>query len=131
LSRRLKSTHRFLRRSATSAPRSRSATYECAWRFYREWLATQQIDVTAVRPKHIVSYLEKLRADGQVKASIGRALTVIRSIYARVVTDEHMPTNPAREVKGPKVDGSAPKAPVHRQRGRPREAAECARELVD
>lgn len=85
-------------------------SYECAWRFYREWLGAQGLAVTAVRPKHILLYLEKLRADGLVKSSIGRALTVIRSIYARIVTDEHMPTNPAREVKGPKVDGM-PKCP--------------------
>jgi len=91
-------------------------TYECAWRFYSQWLAAQKLEVVRVRPKHIQLYLAKLRDDGQVKASIGRALTVIRSLYSRVVTDEHMQANPAREVKGPRVD-STPKTPWIRDEG--------------
>ena len=88
-------------------------SYECVWRYYLAWLAERELDVTAVRPKHIQLYLAKLRDVGLAKGSIARALTVIRSIYGVIVINELMPTNPAREVKGPKIDGN-PKAPYIR-----------------
>ena len=89
-------------------------SYECVWRFYTHWLSEQRLDVRAVRPKHIQAYIAKLRAEGKVKGTVSRALTVIRSLYASIVTHELMPTNPAREVKGPRVD-SAPSAPWIRE----------------
>lgn len=85
-------------------------SYESCWRFYRAWLTTQQLTPTIVRPKHVQVYLAKLRDDGQKKNTIGRALTVIRVLHGSLVVFELMATNPAREVKGPKVD-STPNAP--------------------
>lgn len=89
-------------------------SYECVWRFYTHWLSEQRLDVRAVRPKHVQAYMARLREEGKVKGTIGRALTVIRSLYAAIVTHELMPTNPAREVKGPRVDGT-PNAPWIRE----------------
>lgn len=85
-------------------------SYEGVWRFYREWLDAQSIPVNDARPKQIQRYLASLRDKGQKKGTIGRAGTVIRVLYGALVRDEIMLTNPAREVKGPKVD-STPKAP--------------------
>jgi integrase/recombinase XerD len=85
-------------------------SYEHVWRFYRAWLAEQSLDATAVRPKHVQLYLAHLRAKGQKKGTIGRALSAIRTLYGRLVCDELTSVNPAREVKGPRIDNS-PKAP--------------------
>lgn len=91
-------------------------SYEHVWRYYTAWLATQPLPVTEVRPKHVQRYLAKLRDDGLKKGTISRAATVIRVLYGALVRDELMPTNPAREVKSPKVD-SMPKAPWIRDPG--------------
>lgn len=95
------------------SPESRRS-YEVAWRFYRAWLTSQQLEVTAVKPRHITAYIAQMKVartgKPQVKGSRGRALTVIRSMYSALVRDEIMETNPALCVKGPKVDGT-PKAP--------------------
>lgn len=98
------------------SPESRRS-YECCWRYFRIWLMDQpievaphQIKITAVRPKHVTQYIAKLRAEGKKKGTMGRALSVLRSLYGRLVCDELMPNNPAREVKSPKVD-STPKTP--------------------
>lgn len=92
-----------------ASPETRRS-YEHVWRFYRAWLAAQPLEATAVRPKHVQLYIASLRAKGQKKGTMGRALSVLRTLYGRLVCDELMPTNPAREVKGPRVD-STPKAP--------------------
>lgn len=91
-------------------------SYDHVWRYYTTWLATQPLPVTEVRPKHVQRYLAKLRDDGLKKGTISRAATVIRVLYGALVRDELMPTNPAREVKSPKVD-SMPKAPWIRDPG--------------
>lgn len=78
-------------------------SYEHVWRYYRAWLAEQQLEATAVRPKHVQAYTAHLRGKGQKKGTIGRALSAIRTLYGRLVVDEFMATNPAREVKGPRV----------------------------
>lgn len=93
--------------------RESQRSYAYDWRCYMEWLATRELDVTAVRPKHVQLYIGSLR-DRRAKASIGRALSVIRTIYGRLVCDEHMTVNPAREVKAPRVD-NAPKTPWIRE----------------
>lgn len=85
-------------------------SYEHVWRYYRIWLDGQPLEATAVRPKHVQMYLAYLRLKGQKKGTIGRALSAIRTLYGRLVCDELMTVNPAREVKGPRVD-STPKAP--------------------
>lgn len=85
-------------------------SYESVWRFYRAWLDAQPLAVTDVRPKNVQRYLSSLRDKGQKKGTISRAGTVIRVLYGALVRDELMLSNPAREVKSPKVD-STPKAP--------------------
>lgn len=89
------------------SPESRRS-YECVWRFYCAWLATQGVEATAVRPRHVQAYAAKLGAEGKSKGTIGRALSVLRTIYGSLVRNELMTTNPAREVKTPRVD-SLPK----------------------
>jgi site-specific recombinase XerD len=89
-------------------------SYEHVWRFYRAWLAAKSLAATDVRPKHVREYIAQLRVirtgKPQVKGTRGRALSAIRTLYGRLVCDELMAVNPAREVKGPKMD-STPKAP--------------------
>lgn len=92
--------------SQLPSPESRRS-YEYEWRRHREWLALENLEATAVKPRHIAKYVSTLKG---AKASNGRALTVLRSMYGALVRDELMLTNPAREVKAPKVD-SAPSAP--------------------
>lgn len=95
-----------------SAESQRSYAYD--WRCYMAWLLTLGLDVTAARPKDVQRYIASLR-DRRAKASIGRALSVIRTIYGALVRDELMAVNPAREVKGPKSD-STPKTPwIHNE----------------
>lgn len=83
----------------------RSYAYE--WRRYRAWLGTEQLEAIKVRPRHVQKYMASLTGK---KSSNSRALTVLRSLYSAVVVNELMPTNPAREVRAPKVD-STPKTP--------------------
>jgi site-specific recombinase XerD len=89
-------------------------SYEHVWRYYRAWLAAQPLEATAVRPKHVQAYIAALRTAGKKKGTISRALSVLRTLYGALVRDELMLTNPAREVKGPKMD-STPKAPWIRE----------------
>lgn len=90
--------------------RESQRSYACVWRYYMAWLAARPLDVTAVRPKHIQLYLSVLREEGKKKGTIGRALTVIRTLYGSLVVNEIMLSNPAREVRGPKIDGN-PRTP--------------------
>ena len=94
------------------SPESRRS-YECVWRFFRAWLLEQSLEVTAVRPRHVTLYVSRLRAEGKKKGTMSRALSVLRTLYGALVRDELMETNPAREVRGPKVDAT-PKAPYIR-----------------
>lgn len=89
------------------SPESRRS-YECCWRFYCAWLATQGLEPTQVRPRHVQAYAAKLSAEGKSKGTVGRALSVLRTIYGAIVRNELMTTNPAREVKTPRID-SLPK----------------------
>lgn len=98
---------------AKASPETRRS-YEHVWRFYREWLVSQPLEATAVRPKHVQLYMAHLRSKGQKKGTISRALSVLKTLYGRLVCDELMSSSPAREVKGPKMD-SAPKAPWIRE----------------
>lgn len=91
------------------SPESRRS-YTHVWKYYRIWLDEQQLDATAVRPRHVQLYIAKRREDGLKKGSIGRVLSVLRSIYGQVVCDELMDVNPAREVKKPRMIGT-PNAP--------------------
>lgn len=85
-------------------------SYEHVWRYFRAWLVEQQVGVLAVRPRHIQAYVAKLRDDGKARGTVGRALSVICSMYRALVREELMLANPAREIKRPKID-SLPKAP--------------------
>lgn len=95
------------------SPESRRS-YESVWEAYLGWLAAQPLEVTKVRPRHVTAYIAQLKSartgKTQAKSSRGRALSVLRTIYSKIVCDELMATNPAREVKGPKSD-STPKTP--------------------
>lgn len=85
-------------------------SYEHVWRYFRAWLVEQQVGVLAVRPRHVQSYVAKLRDEGKKRGTIGRALSVICTMYRALVRDELMLSNPAREIKRPKMD-MLPKAP--------------------
>jgi integrase/recombinase XerD len=91
------------------SPRSRRA-YRDDWAAYCRWLSGQGIAVEIARPRHVGGYLARMRDEKRAKKSISRALSVLREVYGALVRDEIMETNPAREVKSPKID-SAPSTP--------------------
>jgi integrase/recombinase XerD len=80
--------------------------YEGDWTRFALWLGLEDVDVRDARPKHVQRYLAHLRNEGKAKATIGRALSVIREVYAAFVRDEIIETNPAREVKKPKMSAN-------------------------
>ena len=93
-----------------ASPRSRRA-YQDDWGRFRAGLEKEAgIKVIEARPRHVVTYVAKLRDEGKAKASTGRALSVIRAVYGALVRDEIVSLNPAREVKNPKVS-SEPRTP--------------------
>jgi integrase/recombinase XerD len=85
--------------------------YEGAWGRYAAWLRKEKVDVVKVKPRHIVAYLTRLREEGKAKATIGHALSVIREVYAALVRDEILESNPAREVKKPRMTAE-PRTPL-------------------
>jgi len=93
-----------------ASPLSKRA-YAADWARYTAWLETEKVAVIDVKPRHVVAHIGHLRAKGYSKATIGRALSVIREVYAALVRDEIIETNPAREVKNIKM-GAEPRAPV-------------------
>lgn len=92
------------------SPGSRRA-YEADWVRFTAWLKTEGVDVLDVKPRHISSHLNVLRQQGKKKSTLGRALSVLREMYAALVRDELMESNPAREVKNVRMSAD-PKTPV-------------------
>lgn len=84
--------------------------YEGDWGRFTTWLKAEKVEVLEARPRHVKSYVAHLAAEGKAQATIGRALSVVREVYAALVVDELLEVNPAREVKNPKVD-KMPKTP--------------------
>lgn len=84
--------------------------YRADWVRYVAWCKRQKLDVRRAKPRDVMAHLAALQKDGKAKSTIGRALSVIREVYASFVRDELMATNPAREVKPPRMTG-APKTP--------------------
>ncbi len=84
--------------------------YEGDWTRFATWLALEGVEVIDTRPRHVITYIAKLRGEAKAKATIGRILSVIREVFGALAREEVVPTNPAREVKKPKMD-SAPKTP--------------------
>jgi len=92
--------------------------YECNWKRFVDWLAVhhQYTDPLQVTPKVIKQHVnwlkEQKNRDGKPfsKSTVSGALSNIREIYRALVNDEVMETNPAREAKTPKIDGT-PKTP--------------------
>jgi site-specific recombinase XerD len=84
--------------------------YDHDWGAFLLWLEEQKVTVTEVRPRHVQAYLTWMRERGMKKATITRALSVLREVYAALVRDEVIEVSPAREVKKPKMDAQ-PKTP--------------------
>lgn len=84
--------------------------YRSDWARYTAWLASEGVEVPSARPRHVAAHVAALQAQGKAKSTISRALSVIREIYGGLVRDELIDTNPAREVKNPKMDAT-PKTP--------------------
>lgn len=84
--------------------------YTLAWGRYLAWLEAQSLPLPDVKPRDILRHLSDLRAQGKTGSTISHALSVIREGHSILVRDEVLPTNPAREVKKPKLD-MAPKTP--------------------
>lgn len=85
-------------------------TYRADWVRYLAWCKKRKLDVRRAKPRDVMAHLAQLQKDGKAKSTIGRALSVIREVYAAFVRDELMATNPAREVKPPRMSGT-PKTP--------------------
>lgn len=84
--------------------------YEGDWERFAAWLKAEKVAVLEARPRHVKAYVAHLAAEGKAQATVGRALSVVREVYAAFVVDELLEVNPAREVKNPKVD-KVPKTP--------------------
>lgn len=84
--------------------------YRNDWQRWASWCESEEIDLLAARPGDVEDHLAALRDGGCKRATLGRALAAIRSIYSYLVRDEVCPLNPAREVKAPRFD-SRPKVP--------------------
>ena len=84
--------------------------YRADWVRYCAWCKKHKLDVRRAKPRDVMAHLSALQKDGKAKSTIGRALSVIREVYAGFVRDELMATNPAREVKPPRMSG-VPKTP--------------------
>lgn len=84
--------------------------YEADWARYVLWLGLEGVSVTEARPRHVSGHIAHLRSKNMAKSTLSRALSVIREVYGALVRDEVIETNPAREVKQPKMDVD-PKTP--------------------
>lgn len=56
-------------------------TYAKDWKIYTDWLATQNIPIWQVRPKHITRYRDAIHGEYAPK-SVSRMLTVGNSAHA-------------------------------------------------
>lgn len=86
-----------------SSAHSRRA-YSSDWRSWIAWLDRRGTPVFAVTPRDVQLYLEALAAEGDAGKTIGRRLTTLRQVYAQLVVQGLVASNPAREVKPPRVD---------------------------
>lgn len=84
--------------------------YKDGWTRYRAWLFNQDIEVLEARPRNIGAYIAHLRDVGNAKSTRARVLSIIREFYGALVREELLSSNPAREVKNPKVE-STPSTP--------------------
>lgn len=84
--------------------------YRADWTRYSAWCKRRKLDVCRVKPRDVMAYLAAMQKEGLAKATIGRALSVIREGYGALVRDELLVSNPAREVKPPRMS-AAPKTP--------------------
>jgi integrase/recombinase XerD len=91
------------------SPNSRRV-YESVWRRYATWLSAQSVDVLDAKPRDVAAHLAHLRDEKKKKSTVSHALSIVREVYSALVRDEVLETNPAREVKKPKMDANL-KAP--------------------
>jgi integrase/recombinase XerD len=86
--------------------------YDTDWNRFSEWIAGQRIGPLEVTPKVVRDHVLWMRDDRKLaRATIGKAISVIREVYRALVNDEVIAVNPARETKPPKMDRSI-KTPV-------------------
>lgn len=78
--------------------------YQDDWRRYCTWLAISGLDPRTVDAATVQQYVNALRDAKKSKATRARALSVIREVYRALVVGGIVASNPAREVKNPKVD---------------------------
>ncbi len=84
--------------------------YRHDWGDFTTWLQVFGLSVLDAKPRHVVAYVEFLRERKKAKATIGRAISVVREVYGALVRDELVATNPAREVKNVKLS-AMPRTP--------------------
>jgi integrase/recombinase XerD len=81
--------------------------YDTDWNRFSEWIAGQKIDALKVTPKVVRAHVVWMRDERKLaRATIGKAISVIREVYRAMVNEEVIAVNPARETKPPKMDGS-------------------------
>ena len=85
-------------------------SYRGNWERWVAWLDGRAISPLEVKPINVKEYLATMVGVGSAKATRGRALTTIRSVYSALVVDGLLAANPAREVKNPKVSAK-PRTP--------------------
>lgn len=83
-------------------------------RGFADWLVEsfgQECDVRAVEHTHIRAYMALLYERGLTKASVARALAVVRSWFKWLARAGHVEANPAALVSTPKLPRHLPRVP--------------------
>ncbi len=87
--------------------------YDTDWNRFSEWLAGQRIDPLAVTPKVMRAHIVWMRDERKLaRATISKAISVIREMYRAMVNDELITVNPARETKPPRKIHDSLRTPV-------------------
>ena len=95
---------------------TRRAYYKAACRF-SVWCEGKGLDLGAIRPPHVATYIEMLglpEPDGQglSKPSIKQQLAALRMLFDWLVVGHVLDVNPAHAVRGPKYSQKKGKTPV-------------------
>lgn len=85
-------------------------SYAADWGRFAEWLRRRRLAVVKVRPRDVEEYITRLQQTGKKRGTYSHALSVIRKVFGKLVRDEHMAANPAREIETPPSD-MTPKTP--------------------
>ena len=92
-------------------PNTRRAYHRAALAFFA-WTQVRRLPLGAIRPPHVVAYIEEQLARGQSRPSVKQTLAALRMLFDWLVVGQVVPINPAASVRGPKHVVKIGKTPV-------------------